>query len=58
MGKVQRLIVAYVGDLSDGVQRAIEMPLRVHLSLTSEREPVRLLVVPQDPKHRLHRADF
>ena len=42
-----------LGELVDVVNQAIQRPLRVHLGLRPQREPVELLVVSQVGKHGL-----
>jgi len=39
------------------MDQAVELPLRAHLGLAPEREPVHALVVPDAGENRLHGGD-
>ena len=43
-------------QLLDVVHETVQVPLRVHLALAAQVEPVQPLVVPDVGKHRLHGA--
>ena len=44
-------------QLFDVVNQAIEIPLRVHLGLRSEREAIEVFVMPQVGEHGLDNGD-
>ena len=56
-----RLIVLFpismMRQLFDIVNQAVEIPLRVHLALSSQGEPIESFVVPQITEHRLDDRD-
>ena len=43
-------------QLLDVMHQAVELPLRIDLALSSEREPVELLIVPDITEHQFHRG--
>ena len=50
------LRIAVMRQLLDVVYQAVKFPLRIDLLLSSEREAVELLVVPDVAEHRFHRS--
>ena len=49
--------IAMMRQLLDVVNQAVQVPLRVHLRLRSQREAIQALVVPQVGEHRLDDRD-